>query len=161
MNAHFSIIVDCVEAEGGTVDKFIGDAVMATFGTPHTGPHDASAALACTRAMTETLEAWNLERAADGEAPITAGIGLQFGPAVLGDIGGAHRLEFAVIGATGNVANRLVRFTRSLDATIVAGGDPMAEVEREGGGDALLEGFRDSSGQEISGRSGAIIAWVR
>ena len=134
---------------------------MATFVTRHTVPHDASDALACARAMAETLEAWNLERAAAAEAPVAAGIGLQFGPVVLGDIGGAHRLEFAVIGDTVNVASRLERLTRSLDATIVAGGDLMAEVEREGGGDALLEGFRESSGQEISGRSGAIIVWVR
>ena len=102
-----------------------------------------------------------MERAADGEAPISASIGLQFRPAVLGDIGGAHRLEFAVIGDTVNVASRLERLTRSLDATIVTGGDLMAEVECEGGGDALLEGFRESSWQEISGRSGAIIVWVR
>jgi len=152
---------EVVFAHGGTLDKYIGDAVMATFGTPHTGPHDASDALACARAMAETLEAWNLERAAAAEAPVAAGIGLQFGPVVLGDIGGAHRLEFAVIGDTVNVASHLERLTRSLDATIVAGGDLVAEVEREGGGDALLEGFRESSRQEISGRSGAITVWAR
>ena len=152
---------EVVFAHGGTLDKYIGDAVMATFGTPHTGPHDASDALACARAMAETLGAWNLERVADGEAPISAGIGVQFGPVVLGEIGGAHRLEFAVISDTVNVASRLERLTRSLDATIVTGGDLMAEAEREGGGDALLEGIRESSGQEISGRSGAITVWAR
>ena len=154
-------MVEVVFAHGGTLDKYIGDAVMATFGTPQTGPHDATDALACAGAMADALAAWNLERVAAGDVPVEAGIGLQYGPAVLGDIGGAHRLEFAVIGDTVNVASRLERLTRSLDATIVAGGDLMAEVEREGGGDALLEGFREISGQEISGRSGAITVWAQ
>lgn len=152
---------EVVFAHGGTLDKYIGDAVMATFGTPQTGPHDATDALACAAAMADALAAWNLERAAAGDVPIEAGIGLQYGPAVLGDIGGAHRLEFAVIGDTVNVASRLERLTRSLDATIVAGGDLMAQVRREAGGEALLEGFRERPGQEIPGRSGAITVWAR
>ena len=150
-----------VFAHGGTLDKYIGDAVMATFGTPQTGPQDAIDALACAAAMADAMAAWNLERMAKGDAPVRAGIGLQYGPAVLGDTGGAHRLEFAVIGDTVNVASRLEHLTRPLDATIVAGGDLVAEVRREGGGEALLEGFRERSDQEIPGRSGVITVWVR
>ncbi|MEE8173313.1 MAG: adenylate/guanylate cyclase domain-containing protein [Alphaproteobacteria bacterium] len=150
-----------VFAHGGTLDKYIGDAVMATFGTPQTGPHDASDALACAGAMADALQEWNLERTAQGDTPVRAGIGLQYGPAVLGDTGGAHRLEFAVIGDTVNVASRLERLTRPLDASIVAGGDLVAEVRREGGGEALLEGFRERSGQDIPGRSEAITVWAR
>jgi adenylate cyclase len=149
-----------VFAHGGTLDKYIGDAVMATFGTPHTGPRDAADALACATAMADAMAAWNLERMAAGDAPVRAGIGLQYGPAVLGDTGGAHRLEFAVIGDTVNVASRLERLTRSLDADIVGGGDLVKEVQRDGGGGALLEGFREHPGQEIPGRSGAITVWA-
>jgi adenylate cyclase len=150
-----------VFAHGGTLDKYIGDAVMATFGTPRTGARDASDALACAGAMADAIAAWNQERSAAGEAPVHAGIGLHYGPAVLGDIGGAHRLEFAVIGDTVNVANRLERLTRSLGADIVVGGDLVAEVRREGGGEALLEGFSERIGQEIPGRAGAITVWAR
>ena len=111
--------------------------------------------------MADALAAWNLERAAAGNVPVQAGIGLQYGPAVLGDIGGAHRLEFAVIGDTVNVASRLERLTRPLDANIVAGGDLVAQVRREAGGETLLEGFRERPGQEIPGRSGVITVWAR
>ena len=83
------------------------------------------------------------------------------GPAVFGDIGDAHRLEFAVIGDTVNVASRLERLTRPLDANIVAGGDLVAQVRREAGGETLLEGFRERPGQEIPGRSGVITVWAR
>ncbi len=150
-----------VFAHGGILDKYIGDAVMATFGTPQTGARDASDALACARAMAGALAAWNKERAAADEAPVGAGIGVQCSPAVLGDIGGTHRLEFAVIGDTVNVASRLEHLTRSLDADIVVGGDLVAEVWREGGGEELLEGFSERVGQEIPGRSGAITGWAR
>ena len=149
-----------VFAHDGTLDKYIGDAVMATFGTPRTGPRDAADALACARAMAERIQTWNMERAAAGEAPVKVGIGLQYGPAVLGDTGGAHRLEFAVIGDTVNVASRLEHLTRSLDAAIVAGGDLVAEVRRVGDGEALLDGFAERAGQEIRGRSGAITVWA-
>jgi adenylate cyclase len=149
-----------VFAHGGTLDKYIGDAVMATFGTPRAGPRDAADALACARAMAAAMAAWNRERAAAGEAPVKAGIGLQYGPAVLGDTGGAHRLEFAVIGDTVNVASRLERLTRSLGATIVAGGELVAEVSRDGANAALLEGFVEKPGQEIKGRAGAMTVWA-
>lgn len=152
---------EVVFAHGGTLDKYIGDAVMATFGTPASGARDASDALACARSMAEAMKAWNVERAAAGEAPVEAGIGVQYGPAVLGDIGGAHRLEFAVIGDTVNVASRLERLTRTLDAEIVIGGDLVAAVRREGGGEELLEGFSERLGQEIPGRSEVITVWTR
>ena len=152
---------EIVFAHGGTLDKYIGDAVMATFGTPESGARDASDALACARTMADAMKAWNAERAAAGEAPVEAGIGVQYGPAVLGDIGGAHRLEFAVIGDTVNVASRLERLTRNLDVEIVVGGDLVAEVRREGGGENLLEGFSERIGQEIPGRSGTITIWAR
>ncbi len=66
--------------------------MMVTFGTLHSEPRDASDALACAAAMAHALAAWNVERMAEGNAPVRAGIGLQYGPAVLGNTGGAHRL---------------------------------------------------------------------
>jgi len=83
-----------------------------------------------------------------GDAPVRVGIG-------------PHRLEFAVIGDTVIVASRLEQLARTIDSTIAAGGGLVAEVQHGGGGEALLEGFRERSSQEILGRSGVITVWAK
>lgn len=103
---------------GGTLDKYLGDGLMATFGTPLPTERDAVNALRCARAMIAELGRWNAERRAAGEAEIKGSFGLHFGPVVLGDIGGG-RLEFAVIGNTVNVASRLEGLTRALGVEMV------------------------------------------
>lgn len=104
---------------GGTLDKYLGDGLMATFGTPFSGKTDAINALTCTQAMIAAIDDFNRERAANGEAPIRASFGLHYGPVVLGDIG-RNRLEFAVIGSTVNAAARLEALTRNLGCVLVA-----------------------------------------
>ena len=143
----------------GTIDKYIGDAIMATFGTPQTGPSDASDALACARAMADTITEWNRERAGAGAAPIALGIGLHYGDAVLGDIGGEGRLEYTVIGDSVNVASRLEALTRSLQATIVAS-EPLAERVRSEAGEALLQGFIAGAPQTLRNRTEPMGVWV-
>ena len=107
-----------VFAHEGTLDKYLGDGLMATFGTPSQGAHDALNALRCARAMAQDIAAWNEERAAAGLETIEAGFGLHHGSALLGDIGD-NRLEFTVIGSTVNTASRLEALTRDLDAAVV------------------------------------------
>lgn len=102
----------------GTLDKYLGDGLMATFGTPVAGESDAANALRCALHMASALKSWNLERAAAGEPVIHAGFGVHYGPVVLGDVGD-NRLEFAVIGSTVNIASRLERLTRDLDVEVV------------------------------------------
>ena len=116
----------------GTLDKYLGDGLMATFGTPFAGERDATNALTCARAMMEAMEGWNEARVAVGEPPLRAAFGLHYGPAVLGDIG-SNRLEFAVIGNTVNVASRVEALTRNLDCDLAATADLKAQVEREKG----------------------------
>ncbi len=103
----------------GTLDKYLGDGLMATFGTPVASPGDARNAIAAARAMLKSVDAWNAERRALDQEEVRASIGLDFGPVVLGDIG-ANRLEFAVIGNTVNMASRIEAMTRVLDARIAA-----------------------------------------
>ncbi len=102
----------------GTLDKYLGDGLMATFGTPSTSPTDASNALRCAREMIEAVYKWNRLRQANGDPALRVGFGLHYGPAVLGDIG-TNRLEFAVIGSTINIASRLEALTRELDVALV------------------------------------------
>src|SRR5262249_18462548 len=85
---------------GGTIEKYIGDAIMAVFGLPDPQPGDALNALRCADLMLQALADWNRERQAGGEAPLAIGIGLNYGPAVLGDIGSERGMAFAVIGDT-------------------------------------------------------------
>jgi adenylate cyclase len=150
-----------VFAHGGTVDKYIGDAVLATFGTPRAGPTDATNALRCARAMLESVRAWNAERARAGAPPVRIGIGLHYGPVVLGDIGGEARLEYAVVGDTVNVASRLERLTRELSATMIASGAIVDAMRRDGAADldALLDGLVRGPAQPLRGRAAPMPVW--
>ena len=143
---------------GGTLDKYLGDGLMATFGTPEAGPRDAANALDCAREMMRALDRWNAERMALGVPAIRAGIGIHFGPAVLGDIGAA-RLEFAVLGNTVNLASRLEALTRTLGARLVVSDAlrdrAIAETDPE---TEALVGFARHEGVEVPGAD-AMTLW--
>ncbi|MEZ5926752.1 MAG: adenylate/guanylate cyclase domain-containing protein [Hyphomicrobiaceae bacterium] len=114
----------------GTLDKYLGDGLMATFGTPVPGPNDAVHALRCGCAMLAAIAAWNEERAARGEPALAIGVGIHYGPVVTGDIG-ANRLELAVIGATVNIASRLEAHTRVLNVSLIASRDLIEQARSE------------------------------
>jgi adenylate cyclase len=141
---------------GGTVEKYIGDAIFAVFGLPLASPHDALNALRCASMILDELEAWNRARAGIGEPPLGVGIGLNYGPAVLGDVGSEHSLSFTVIGDTVNVASRLQGLTRELRTPLVVGD---AVVQQIGGG-ALPLALLDRGERELRGRSRAIRIWT-
>jgi len=147
---------------GGTVEKYIGDAIFAVFGLPNPGPLDAANALTCADRMIAALVEWNTDRAAAGEAPLAIGIGLNYGPAVIGDVGSEHSLSFTVIGDTVNTANRLQGMTRNLDTPMVVG-DALIEAVKQAPSDtaaSLLGSLEDIGEQNLRGRSGAIRAWI-
>ena len=132
-----------VFAHGGTLDKYIGDAVMATFGTPRPESGDALRALRCAFAMLEEWAAWNRERAARGRAPVRVSIGLHWGEAVVGDVGHERRLEYTAIGDAVNVANRLERLTRQLEVAIVVSEELAERARAEAEGDPQAANFLD------------------
>ncbi len=148
----------------GTLDKFLGDGLMATFGTPEPGPRDAGNALRCARAMLADINDWNRERAAAGAEPIKVSIGVHFGPVVLGDIGSHRRLEYAVLGDTVNVASRLEFLTRELDVHLAVSDDLVAAVRNGGdaGADdaAALADLRQSGPRHLRGRDEPIGVWT-
>lgn len=83
-----------VFANSGTIDKYIGDAIMVHFGTPHPRDDDPVRSLACAGAMIDEMQRWNSERSRSGLEPIEIGIGVHFGDVVVGNIGHAERLEY-------------------------------------------------------------------
>jgi adenylate cyclase len=145
----------------GTLDKYLGDGIMATFGTPEAGPDDAGNALAAARAMLASIDAWNRDRAARGEPPLRLSIGVHYGPVVLGDVGSARRLEFAVIGDVVNVASRLEELTRELHARLVVS-DALIEAVRAAGGQRAraLAGLERAGAQVLRGRTAPVALWV-
>ncbi len=150
----------CVFAHGGTLDKYLGDGLMATFGTPAPGPRDATNALACGRAMLAACDDLNADRQDGGHAPLGIGVGVHFGPVVMGDIGGRQRLEFAVIGDTVNVASRLEALTRSLDTRLAVSGDMIQRVQAESGPDAVA-GLSTAGRHRLPGRQSAVEVWIQ
>jgi adenylate cyclase len=145
---------------GGCLEKFIGDALLATFGVPDVGARDATDALACARGMQAALAAWNGERAKEGQAPLRMGIGLHYGPVVMGDIGSQRSMAFATVGDTVNVTSRLQTLTRDLNATIVASTELIQAVEREAAERALLGGLTGRGPQVLRGRDTPIEIWA-
>ncbi|MEM7023368.1 MAG: adenylate/guanylate cyclase domain-containing protein [Pseudomonadota bacterium] len=144
-------MADAVFAHDGTVEKYIGDALMATFGTPQTSASDARDAIACSETMLAILAGWNREREAADLRPISMGIGIHYGDVVLGDIGDARCMEFAVVGDTVNVASHLESLCRQLGAKVVASGDLIARA-RSYERSVFLEGFVPAASQSLKGR---------
>jgi len=141
---------------GGTLDKFLGDGAMATFGTPRAGKRDAANALDAARAALAAVDKWNAKRAARGAAPVRLSVGLHYGSAVLGDLGSDRRLEYAVIGDTVNVAARIEHMTRELDARIAVS-DALLDQAREQGAD--LGGLEPAGAHDVRGRDEGVVLW--
>jgi adenylate cyclase len=107
LTEYLTEMVECVFAYEGTLDKFIGDSVMAQWGAPLGGADDADKAMAAAIAMMQELAKLNERWRAQGRPELEHGIGLNFGEAFAGNIGSERRLEFTVIGDVVNTAARL------------------------------------------------------
>jgi adenylate cyclase len=108
------LLAEVVFRHDGTLDKFIGDGLMATFGTPEPSNADASNALAAMIDMAETFERWKNNNKLQQGGNLKLAVGAHYGPVVIGNIGSKERLEFAVLGDTVNVASRLEGATRAV-----------------------------------------------
>lgn len=146
---------------GGTLDKYIGDGLMASFGTPQPGPLDATHTLQCARAMAREIADWNAERAQRDEARVRIAIGAHYGPVLLGDIGDERRLEFAVLGETVNLASRLEGMTRQFKVPVVVSDELIAAVLAEDLiGSPESEGFSALGAHEVRGAPAPMRLWA-
>jgi adenylate cyclase len=103
----FSAAVDAIFAYGGTLDKFIGDAVMAFFGAPIPQDDHADRAIMSGLMMMSRIEQWNHEREQQGLPPVRIRVGINSGPAVVGNVGTEKRVDYTVLGSSVNIASRL------------------------------------------------------
>jgi len=119
LNEYFTIMVDIITGEGGMLDKFIGDAIMAAFGIPIAHDDDEDRAVRATIAMITQLWEWNKVREARGDMPIDHGVGLNTGMIVSGNIGSPKRMDFTMIGDGVNLAARLESACKQYSARIL------------------------------------------
>jgi class 3 adenylate cyclase len=110
LNDHLTLVIDCIEAEGGTVDKLMGDGVMAFWNAPARQPDHAARALRAALAIRERLLRANLT----APEPIRLRIGLHSGPTVVGNVGSPSRLSYTIVGDTVNVASRVEKAGKDL-----------------------------------------------
>ncbi|HYO77165.1 MAG TPA: adenylate/guanylate cyclase domain-containing protein, partial [Thermoanaerobaculia bacterium] len=103
----FSAAVDAIFAYGGTLDKFIGDAVMAFFGAPIPQDDHADRAILAGLMMMERVATWNAERESAGLTTVRIRVGINSGPAVVGNVGTEKRVDYTVLGSSVNIASRL------------------------------------------------------
>lgn len=109
LNQYITKMWHLIENEGGIIDKYVGDEIMALYGAPNTYPDHAMRALRAAQNMIKTLDSWNVERKAQGEPVIEIGIGVHTGLVVVGNMGTEHRLNYTVLGANVNLASRLCK----------------------------------------------------
>jgi adenylate cyclase len=110
LEGFFNQAVEAVFEAGGTLDKFIGDAVMAFFGAPLAQADHARRGVEAALRLQRELGRWNAERGARGLPEVAARIAINSGPVVVGDVGSARRVDYTVLGNTVNVASRLEQF---------------------------------------------------
>ncbi|MCP4184794.1 MAG: adenylate/guanylate cyclase domain-containing protein [Hyphomicrobiales bacterium] len=161
LRKYHQLLETAVFENHGTLDKFLGDGIMATFGSPVIGPQDAANALQCVRDMVKSIDRWNAKRVEDGEAPVMLSIGVHYGDVILGDIGSERRLEFATLGDTVNVAARLEELTRSLGTQVIVS-DELIEANKicEAGNDNYqLDNFTNVGSKILKGRESEIGIW--
>jgi len=159
LNHYFSVMSEVVHKHHGTVDKFIGDGMMALFGAPEPLPHPERNALEAAQEMVERLGEVNAQLRARGEEPLKIGIGLHSGDIVVGHIGSRERHNYTAIGDVVNLASRLEGLSKTAGHTIICS----RAVAEALGFPQMLSNLGESpvaghSSQEIYGWNPAVLA---
>lgn len=153
LDRYFSRMVTAIHAHGGTLDKFMGDGIMAFFGAPQPRDNPCADAFAAAKAMLAALAEFNRELEAEGRPPLAIGIGLNYGAAVVGYIGAADRHEYTAIGDAVNAASRIEGLTKEAGYPLLASRAVMERLPAR-------EGFVPLGEMAVKGRAAVeVFGW--
>ena len=156
------ILAQVIFRHNGTLDKFIGDGLMATFGTPEPTENDASSALIAAIEMADAYDSWQRSHSIPDGDRLKLAIGVHYGAVVIGDIGSKERLEFAVLGDAVNVASRLESATRDVGCRCLISQDLIdaAKAENSVGVALYRDRLETHDPIQLRGRSGEVPIFV-
>jgi adenylate cyclase len=149
LNRYFSLQVEIIFRHGGTLDKFIGDAIMAFWGAPQDDAQHAEHAVAAALEMEQSLLRFKTELGEEG-MDFDVGIGIHTGPAVVGFLGSETRLDYTAIGDTVNLSSRIEGLTKGV-ARILVSADTVAHCITGEGRNAF--DFSPAGSYKVKGRS--------
>jgi adenylate cyclase len=129
LNTYLNEMTVLVFKHGGTLDKYLGDGLMAVFGAPLALENHAGKAVACAMEIQREVEKLNGEWSAKGQQPLRIGVGVNSGPALVGNVGSHERMDYTVIGENVNLASRLESLTKEFGVNIVLSGQTRAELD--------------------------------
>ena len=119
LNEYFAEMVEVISRNGGTLNKFLGDCILAIFGAPVSYGNDAVRAVRTALEMMEKMVEFNRTLVEKGKPALNIGVGINTGRVVVGNIGSTERMEYTVIGDAVNVASRLEALNKELETNIL------------------------------------------
>lgn len=150
LNRYFEEVTGAIHRHDGTVDKFIGDGIMAFFGAPKALTNPSAAAVAAAQEMLDRLAGLNRTLLEEGQTPIRIGIGLHAGDAVVGHVGSTARHEYTAIGDTVNLASRIESLTKEVGYPLVCSEQVLRALDSS-------EGFVNLGAKPVKGHTPVLV----